>query len=581
MIKLLRKPIFWIFLLSLFVRTYKLDQLPLGFHVDEVKVAWNAVSIANTAKDDQGNFLPLYYNTFGDWRPALIFYLTIPSIVLFGENIFAVRFTSAFAGALTVAALYFFAKKLSDKKTALISALVLSLNPWHISTSRSTNEIIISSLFVILSLYFFSSIITDGPSKKTSPNSLFVLGRNKFDRQYIYFSISTLLAILSYHSPRITLPVGMLVILIYKNISVLKDLIFHPFKYYPKIKLGLSLVAIVGLISILFVILGPGKERFSQVSIFKNEDINYEVDRVQDETSKLSKVAIIFNNKALIYIRNIVYEYGKYFSTDFLIGQFAKPYRYLTPGHGLISFYELFLFLVGIFYIVRKNIRQGYLYILLLSISPIAAIFTIEDSPNLNRSLMMSIFIAIIVGHGLIYFQDKLSYFKNKFLKYLPLLFLVLSFVNFSYLYQNFSGLKKPYIKNLVIDSPSYRNEGAVELVKQIEQMSIENKSNTIYVTNFPDNVYPWYAFFNNVNPHIFNRASYQQSSNQRVFSNIVFTDDRCPSDKIENYKINDIVIDSGYCDVDAKINDGLPASITRLITRDDETNAFYILIKT
>ena len=109
--KLLKQPLFWIFLLALVLRIYKLGTFPYGFHLDEVKVGWNALSILKTGKDDRGNRFALYYNSFGDFRPTGIFYITIPSLAVFGRNEFAVRFPSAFLGALTIFPLFFFAKR--------------------------------------------------------------------------------------------------------------------------------------------------------------------------------------------------------------------------------------------------------------------------------------------------------------------------------------------------------------------------------------------------------------------------------------------------------------------------------------
>src|SRR5260221_13037761 len=102
------KILVFIFLLALFIRLFKLDTFPLGFHVDEAKVAWESLSILKTGQDDHGNLLALHYNSFGNYRPTGIFYSTIPSLILFGKTNFAVRFPSAFFGALTVFPLYAF-----------------------------------------------------------------------------------------------------------------------------------------------------------------------------------------------------------------------------------------------------------------------------------------------------------------------------------------------------------------------------------------------------------------------------------------------------------------------------------------
>src|SRR5258708_5472397 len=100
-----------IFIFALFLRVYRLDTFPLGFHVDEAKVAWEALSILKTGRDDHGNLLAVHYNSFGDYRPTGIFYTTIPFIILLGRNIFAVRFSSALFGALTVFPIYLLANE--------------------------------------------------------------------------------------------------------------------------------------------------------------------------------------------------------------------------------------------------------------------------------------------------------------------------------------------------------------------------------------------------------------------------------------------------------------------------------------
>src|SRR3989304_553965 len=125
--KLLRTPLFWIFLLALVLRIYKLGTFPVGFHADEARVAWNSLSILKTGADDRGNKFSLYYNTFGDFRPTGIFYATIPSIAIFGRSEFAVRFPAALLGALSVVPLFFLTNLISKNKKFVIGHLSLAV----------------------------------------------------------------------------------------------------------------------------------------------------------------------------------------------------------------------------------------------------------------------------------------------------------------------------------------------------------------------------------------------------------------------------------------------------------------------
>ena len=102
MFRILKLPLFWIFALALFLRTYQLGTFPAGFHVDEVKVTWNAYSLFKTGKDDWGHALPLFYNTFGDYRPTGILYATVPTVAVMGLTQLATRLPGALFGSLMV-----------------------------------------------------------------------------------------------------------------------------------------------------------------------------------------------------------------------------------------------------------------------------------------------------------------------------------------------------------------------------------------------------------------------------------------------------------------------------------------------
>lgn len=66
----MKKILFLIFLLAFFLRLYHLDQIPSGFHNDEVDVGYVGKFIILHGHDPAGNFLPLAFNKFGDWRPT-------------------------------------------------------------------------------------------------------------------------------------------------------------------------------------------------------------------------------------------------------------------------------------------------------------------------------------------------------------------------------------------------------------------------------------------------------------------------------------------------------------------------------
>ena len=86
---------FWIlagiFILATLLRFYKLGSYPVGFHIDEASLGYNAYSLLLSGKDDNGNTHPLYIDMFGDNRPSGYHFLTIPSVLLFGLTEFATK----------------------------------------------------------------------------------------------------------------------------------------------------------------------------------------------------------------------------------------------------------------------------------------------------------------------------------------------------------------------------------------------------------------------------------------------------------------------------------------------------------
>src|SRR3990167_9268964 len=103
--------LFGITILGAFLRLYRLGDIPNGLYQDETAIGYNAYSLLQTGKDEYGRFMPVYFQSFGDWKLPVYVYATVPSIALFGLTGFAVRFPSAVFGILTIPAMYFFVKE--------------------------------------------------------------------------------------------------------------------------------------------------------------------------------------------------------------------------------------------------------------------------------------------------------------------------------------------------------------------------------------------------------------------------------------------------------------------------------------
>lgn len=550
MTKHIPKIIYIIFLIALILRIWKLDIFPMGFHSDEARVAWNSYSILKTGSDDRGNILSLYYNTFGDYRPTGIFYITIPSLLIFGQTEFAVRFPSALIGAFTVFPLFLLIREITkNERLARNAGLLLTFSPWHFEVSRATSEVVISTFFILYSLYFLVRAI-----------------KHENKREYILSGSFILISFLFYHSIRLLAPLLFLTIIVYyiKNEGL---------KILTK-QLLLLFIFVLSL-TLIFSFTSEARQRLSQVSLIQDENTLYEIERLQSERPNRSLLEQLITSRYSIYIKRFIIEYSSYFNGNFLLGEFARPYRYTTPGVGLLTLSEFILFTVGIIYLVKP--KRNRLPIFFLLIAPLPAALTTEDAPNLHRAFLMVPFIVIIEAYGFLAISKIKPY--SVVLKYPFYIFLFFSFLVFLYRYFFYSYSHMPFIKNYSLDGSSYRNIMTKELVLEVE--NIRSKYDKVIFTNSTDDPYPWYAFFTKKDPKEFNTFAIKRTNGPWEYENIVFSQSKCPSSSYFKSEAGTIlVIDASapICAYDSQIKDGQPIKVTKKLFRPDGSEVFVFL---
>jgi hypothetical protein len=102
-----------------------------------------------------GKIFPIDYNESHTF--ALPCYLLIPSFMIFGINVFALKLPSIIFSLLTLPVLYYVCKTLFNRRVAIITTLLLSLNPVFIHYTRTgmyTLEPILN-FFFIAGIFFF------------------------------------------------------------------------------------------------------------------------------------------------------------------------------------------------------------------------------------------------------------------------------------------------------------------------------------------------------------------------------------------------------------------------------------------
>lgn len=166
-----------ILLLAIFLRTYKIETIPNGMHVDEVGMAYDAYTLQEYGVDRYLNKLPVYMINYGGGQSALYTYTTAILIKLLGNNLISIRLPAVIFSVLSIICIYKMVKKFKGHKSALLVMFLFTIMPWHIMQSRWGLDCNLLSSMITISIYLLSI------SKKPIQ---YIITRNSFWRNIIY-----------------------------------------------------------------------------------------------------------------------------------------------------------------------------------------------------------------------------------------------------------------------------------------------------------------------------------------------------------------------------------------------------------
>lgn len=218
-IKFLKKR--YLVLIILFLGTLllsiKILDVPPGINGDEASIGLNSALISKTLKDENGNFLPLFFNTLGksDWKQPITIYTTALFFKIFGISFFLLRFVSVIFCLLSATFLYILIDKYLGYREALIGLAIFFTTPIIIIQSHLALENIAPLPFVLLWLFFLLEYLSKSDS-----------------RFLIYSGISLGFSIYSYNGMRLISPILFLTSLIYVIcLNPYKKIISDVFKF--------------------------------------------------------------------------------------------------------------------------------------------------------------------------------------------------------------------------------------------------------------------------------------------------------------------------------------------------------------
>jgi len=172
-----------VLIINFIIRIVGVESSPNSVNWDEASIGVNAKYLMETGRDEFGNKLPIYLKSFGDYKPALYAYLTIPFIKIFGLNQFSVRLVSAISGTLGLWGLFCLGGLFVKNKWLRLWWIIMAgLGPLRFHYSRVAVEANLALMWLTWGLYFWY--------------------KKRFKSGLILF----ILGMMSYHSARIVVP---------------------------------------------------------------------------------------------------------------------------------------------------------------------------------------------------------------------------------------------------------------------------------------------------------------------------------------------------------------------------------------
>jgi 4-amino-4-deoxy-L-arabinose transferase-like glycosyltransferase len=491
----------FIILLAAVLRLWQLGNVPPSPDWDEVALGYNAYSIMQTGKDEYGKFLPLILRSYDDYKPALYTYLIIPSISIFGLNVFAVRLPSAILGILSTLAVFYLIMELFEEyryrdKLSLLGSFLFAVSPWSLQFSRVGFEANAALAFNIFCALFFLK----GLKRPI----------------LLYFSaIFAVLSVYSYQSEKVFLPLIILSLaIIYR-----KELLDIQKKYL----IGSFILGLILILPMFLYLLGNSSslQRAKSTSIFSYQSpIMANIQKLDMDIKNSDTLGLILDNRRFVYVKEIISGYLSHFDPNWLFITGDIP-RHHAPGMGLLYLFEFPFILIGIYELLFGNFNKKTKLVIFawLLIAPIPAAFTFEV-PHAVRTLNFLPTWQIFSSLGIFVVFLHLSKLKAKIFGYLILaLFFAVFIFNFVYyLDQYFVQMNYYNFRNY--NTSLAWQYGYKEAIWQVQNILKTKNYKEVVVSNKEpmDQSYMFFLFYLKYPP-----AKYQNKSINHSFSNFVF----------------------------------------------------------
>jgi len=485
--------LFLIFIFALVVRFWNLGVYPNAIDEDEMAAGYYGYSLVHNGTDEYGHKFPIYFESVGDYKYGLMFYLEAIPVGIFGLSPISTRSVSAVAGGLSVIALFFLAYEILKKEEyGLIAAFVLAINPTHIHFSRVAYSNILGALFAIVSITLFIQWVKGG----------------RFWRLGISY-ITFLLSIFTYQTYRIFLPLVFILLLVS----------FWEKYATSRVRMTIFTILAAGSVILSFI---PSVSRARSQSASQLINMPNIIEQLSEDGMAGSSIleSRIYHNKVAGTALGLAGRYFEYFDPKFLfVEASSESGRHSTPGVGLTYLIEAPLFLIGLIFLGKKiEGNKKYIPLILIIAAPVAA-SSIIGPVSTTRAIVLVYGMSLITALGVYV----LSFSNPKLSK------IVLTILGIAYL-ANFSYFAHQYTVQKVYHHPWYSDVGLKEMVQTVNRLDSSYKNIVVEGGHYIP-----FLFYNKVLPQdflansTFNSIAQANGAKIKQFGKIVFNMPECP----------------------------------------------------
>ncbi len=356
-----------IFVCAFILRVYKVTVVPPGLSWDEVAIGYNAYSILKTGRDEHGRFLPVdTFISYGDYKPPLAIYATVPFVAIFGLGDLAVRLPAALFGTFTVFLVYFLVKELFSRASkklprdalALLGMAVLAISPWHINISRGGFEANIALFFVVLGTWF-------------------VLSARTHPKRWWFAWLPFVASIYTFNSARVFSVLFVPALMLYSFREIKSNL--KPFI------IGLIISALCMAPIVPHLLSPQARIRFDEVNIFTDVSV-VETANQRIARDKGNVIGELVNNRRVGYARSFLIHFMDNLEPDFLFVKGDGNPKFSIQDVGQLYLIEAPFFAIGIcaLFLSYPGVGLLFAYWIIAAIIPAA---TARETPHALRIL--------------------------------------------------------------------------------------------------------------------------------------------------------------------------------------------------